>query len=156
MATGSLGQGLGVSAGMAYCGKYIEKASYRVYCLMGDGEVAEGSVWEAASFASYYKLDNLVAIVDVNRLGQSQPTALQHDMETYRKRFDGFGFNAIVVDGHDIRAVYRALQTAKVTKDRPTALLCQTLKGGCGCVGRGRSLLRCAGFLCAGGRVPAC
>ena len=95
---------------------------------MGNGESAEGSVWEAASF-SHYKLDNLVAIVDVNRLGQSQPTALQHDMETYRKRFDAFGFNALVVDGHNIQEIYRALHTAKCTKDRPTALLCFTLKG---------------------------
>ena len=70
MATGSLGQGLGVACGMAYCGKYIDKASYRTYCLIGDGESAEGSIWEACSFASYYKLDNLVAIFDVNRLGQ--------------------------------------------------------------------------------------
>ena len=96
---------------------------------MGDGESAEGSVWEAASFSSHYKLDNLVAIVDVNRLGQSQPTALQHDMEIYRKRFDAFGFNALVVDGHDIQEIYRALQIAKLTKGRPTALLCLTLKG---------------------------
>ena len=96
---------------------------------MGGGESAEGSVWEAASFFSHYKLDNLVAIVDVNRLGQSQPTALQHDMETYRKRFDAFGFNALVVDGHNIQEIYRALHTAKCTKDRPTALLCLTLKG---------------------------
>lgn len=69
---------------MAYVGKYIDKASYRVFCMMGDGETAEGAVWEAASFSSYYKLDNLVAIVDVNRLGQSQATALGHDVETYK------------------------------------------------------------------------
>eukprot|EP00731_Ephydatia_muelleri_P007594 Em0003g1842a len=121
VATDSLGQGLSVSAGMAYCGKYLDKASYRVYCLMGDGESAEGSVWEAAS-SSHYKLDNLVAIVDVNRLGQSQPTALQHDMETYRKRFDAFGFKALVVDGHNIQEIYRALHTAKCTKDHCPAV----------------------------------
>ena len=65
--------------------------SYRVYCLLGDGESAEGSVWEAMAFASYYKLDNLVCIIDVNRLGQSEPTSLQHDVETYRKRTEAFG-----------------------------------------------------------------
>lgn len=70
VATGSLGQGLSVSCGMAYCGKYVDKASYRTFCVIGDGESAEGSIWEACSFASYYKLDNLVAIFDVNRLGQ--------------------------------------------------------------------------------------
>lgn len=69
---------------------------------MGDGESAEGSVWEALHFASYYKLDNLCVIFDVNRLGQSEPTSLQHDMEVYRKRLDAFGFNALVVDGHDV------------------------------------------------------
>ena len=89
---------------------------------MGDGESAEGSVWEAASFSSHYKLDNLVAIVDVNRLGQSQPTALQHDMETYRKRFDALGFKALVVDGHNIQEIYRALHTAKCTKDHCPAV----------------------------------
>ncbi|KAF6775162.1 hypothetical protein AHF37_05832 [Paragonimus kellicotti] len=79
VATGSLGQGLSNAAGMAYVGKYIDKASYRVYCIVGDGEAAEGSIWEALAFASYYKLDNLVMILDVNRLGQSQATSLQHE-----------------------------------------------------------------------------
>lgn len=80
----------------------------RVYCLMGDGEAAEGSLWEAMHFASKYKLDNLVAILDVNRLGQSEPTALQHDMDTYRKRLEAFGFNALVVDGHDVEELCKA------------------------------------------------
>ena len=70
VATGSLGQGLGIGCGMAYCGKYVDKASYRIFCVIGDGESAEGSVWEACAFAGHYKLDNLVAIFDVNRLGQ--------------------------------------------------------------------------------------
>lgn len=81
---------------------YDDVVYFRVYCLIGDGESAEGSIWEALHFASYYKLDNLVAIFDINRLGQSEPTSLQHDMETYRKRLESFGFNAIVVDGHDV------------------------------------------------------
>lgn len=148
MATGSLGQGLGVAAGMAYCGKYYDKArsensasmstngkflmfscSYRVYCVMGDGESAEGSVWEAASFASYYKLDNLVAIIDVNRLGQSQPAALEHNTDIYRARMEAFGFNAIVVDGHDVEAVCRAFYDAETCKGKPTCLIAKTLKG---------------------------
>ncbi|XP_022200407.1 transketolase-like protein 2 isoform X1 [Nilaparvata lugens] len=127
--TGSLGQGLSVSCGMAYVGKYYDKASYRVYCLIGDGESAEGSIWEAMHFASYYKLDNLVAIFDVNRLGQSEPTSLQHDMEVYRKRAESFGFNAIVVDGHDVEELCKAFHAAANTKDKPTAVICKTFKG---------------------------
>lgn len=76
---------------MAYVGKYIDRASYRVYCIVGDGESAEGSIWEAMAFSSFHKLDNLVMILDVNRLGQSQATPLQHDLETYRKRAESFG-----------------------------------------------------------------
>ncbi|CAI9532496.1 unnamed protein product [Staurois parvus] len=91
VATGSLGQGLGAAAGMAYTGKYFDKASYRVYCLLGDGETSEGSVWEAMNFAGLYKLDNLTAIIDVNRLGQSDPAPLQHKVETYQKRCEAFG-----------------------------------------------------------------
>jgi len=75
---------------------------FSVYCLIGDGEAAEGSIWEALHFSSYYKLDNLCAIFDINRLGQSEPTSLQHNMEVYRKRLEAFGFNALVVDGHDV------------------------------------------------------
>ena len=74
----------------------------RTYCVIGDGESAEGSIWEALHFAGHYKLDNLVAIFDINRLGQSEPTSLQHNMEVYRKRLEAFGFLAIVVDGHDV------------------------------------------------------
>ena len=103
--------------------------SYRTFCLVGDGESAEGSVWEAANFASFYKLDNLVAIVDVNRLGQSDPTLLQHDMESYRKRWDAFGWNALVVDGHDVEALCRHFYEAEQVKGKPTVLICKTLKG---------------------------
>jgi transketolase len=129
VATGSLGQGLSCAAGMAYTAKHFDKASYRVYCLMGDGEAQEGSVWEAAHFASFYRLDNLVAIVDVNRLGQSQPTSLEHHMEVYQSRFAAFGWEAIVVDGHDINAVCAAFAKAASVKGRPTALLAKTYKG---------------------------
>jgi len=78
-----------------------------VYCLVGDGEMAEGAIWEALNFSSFYKLNNLCAIFDINRLGQSDPTSLQHDMETYRKRLESFGFNALVTDGHDIEELIK-------------------------------------------------
>ncbi|VVC33185.1 Transketolase, N-terminal,Transketolase C-terminal/Pyruvate-ferredoxin oxidoreductase domain [Cinara cedri] len=127
--TGSLGQGLSVACGMAYVGKYFDKSSYRTYCLLGDGESAEGSVWEALNFASFYNLDNLVVIVDINRLGQSGPTSLNHDMELYRQRFQSFGLNAIVVDGHDIEELTKAFHEASITKGKPTAILAKTYKG---------------------------
>lgn len=129
VATGSLGQGLGMAAGMAYTGKYFDKASYRVFCLMGDGESAEGSVMEAANFASHYNLDNLVGIVDVNRLGQSDPTCLQHDMDVYRNRWASYGWDTVVVDGHDVQAICSALTHAEHTKGKPTMILAKTFKG---------------------------
>ncbi|CAH0561995.1 unnamed protein product [Brassicogethes aeneus] len=127
--TGSLGQGLAIANGMAYVGKNYDKASYRVYCLVGDGESAEGSIWESVHFASYYKLDNLCLIFDVNRLGQSEPTSLGHDVDTYRKRLEAFGFHAIVVDGHDVEELNKAFHTAATTKGKPTAVVAKTLKG---------------------------
>lgn len=129
VATGSLGQGLSIAAGMAYVGKYIDKASYRTYCLIGDGESAEGSIWEALSFASFYKLDNLVAIFDVNRLGQSEATALGHNMQMYKARCEAFGFHTIIVNGHDVNELVNAFDEAARTKDKPTAILAQTYKG---------------------------
>jgi len=97
--------------------------------LMGDGESVEGSVWEAAEVARYHGLDNLCAIVDVNRLGQSDPTMLQHDLEGYRSRWTGFGWQALVVDGHDLLALLAAFDTAACTKGKPTVLLAKTFKG---------------------------
>ena len=129
MATGSLGQGLPAGVGLAFNAKSIDKTDYRTYVLMGDGESVEGSVWEAAEVARQAKLDNLCAIVDVNRLGQSDPTMLQHDMEAYRARWSGFGWHAIVVDGHDIRALVAAFAEAAKTKGQPTVLLAKTFKG---------------------------
>jgi len=128
-ATGSLGQGLSLAAGMAFVGKYLDKANYRVYCVCGDGEFAEGSVWEALAFGSYYKLDNLVNIIDINRLGQSEPTMYQHDMETYRRKVEAFGWNAIVVDGHDVPQLIDALNQASQTSGKPTCILAKTFKG---------------------------
>jgi transketolase len=129
MATGSLGQGLPVGIGIALNAKYLDKLDYRTYVLLGDGESVEGSVWEAAEVARHHQLDNLCAIVDVNRLGQSDPTMLQHDMEAYRSRWTGFGWHAIVVDGHDISALLAAFDEASRTKGKPTVLLARTFKG---------------------------
>ncbi|KAB7507189.1 Transketolase [Armadillidium nasatum] len=129
VATGSLGQGLSVACGMAYVGKYYDKSNYKVYCLIGDGESAEGSIWEAMSFAGVKKLNNLIAIFDINRLGQSEPTAFQHDMDVYKNRAESFGFITYVVDGHDIEALCKAFHEASQSKDKPTAILAKTLKG---------------------------
>lgn len=129
VATGSLGQGLSCAAGMAYTGKHFDKLDYRVYCIMGDGEVAEGSVWEAMNFAQHYQLDNLVAIFDVNRLGQSEATGLQHNMDIYKARCEAFGFHTIVVDGHCVKALQAAFAEARATKGKPTAIVMKTYKG---------------------------
>ncbi|NP_932336.3 transketolase-like protein 2 [Danio rerio] len=129
VATGSLGQGLGAACGMAYTGKYLDKSSYRVYCMLGDGECSEGSVWEAMAFASHYKLDNLVAILDVNRLGQSEPAPLQHNVNVYKERCEAFGFNTYVVDGHDVEELCKAMWHAEGVKGKPTAIVAKTFKG---------------------------
>ena len=128
VATGSLGQGLGAGVGMAFAAR-IDKRDYHTWVLQGDGETAEGSVWEAAETASYYKLKNLTVIVDVNRLGQSQATMLQHDMDTYKKRFAAFGWKVLVIDGHDMVQIVSALRKARRSKDQPTAILAKTIKG---------------------------
>src|SRR5690348_6499658 len=127
-ATGSLGQGLTVGAGLAI-GARMDKSPTRVYVLMGDGEMAEGQIWEAAAFAGHYKLDNLTAIADVNALGQSEPTMYRHDMEIYRKKFEAEGWETQVIDGHDVAAVLTALDQAKNTKGKPQAILARTIKG---------------------------
>ncbi|XP_063359242.1 transketolase-like protein 2 [Cydia amplana] len=127
--TGSLGQGLAVAAGMAYVGKYFDQTPYRVYCLVGDGEAAEGSIWESLHFASHYKLDNLVVIFDVNRLGQSEPTSLQHHVEVYDARLKSFGFHSLVVDGHDVTELVKAFDEAATVSGKPTALVAKTFKG---------------------------
>jgi len=97
--------------------------------LLKTGECAEGSVWEAFSFGSFYKLDNLCAIIDVNRLGQSDPTQLQHDLETYRKRLDAFGWHPIVVNGQSVSELLAAFDEASKTTDKPTCIIARTLKG---------------------------
>ncbi|XP_045320008.1 transketolase-like protein 2 [Leopardus geoffroyi] len=129
VATGSLGQGLGAACGMAYTGKYFDKASYRVFCLIGDGESSEGSVWEALAFASHYNLDNLVAVFDVNRLGQSGVTPLEHCTDIYQNRCEVFGWNTYLVDGHDVEALCQAFWQAAQVKNKPTAIVAKTFKG---------------------------
>jgi len=129
VATGSLGQGLSAATGMAFDAKVLRRSEQRVYVLMGDGESAEGSVWEAAQWAAFHKLNNLCATIDINRLGQSEPTMLQHDLETYRRRWEAFGWQALPVDGHDMAALLAAYRLASETTDRPTVVLARTLKG---------------------------
>src|SRR3954465_4219942 len=108
VATGSLGQGLSVGLGMALCAS-LDALDFRTYVLLGDGECSEGSVWEAASLAGVYKLKNLIALVDVNRLGQSEATAFGHHTEVYRDRFSAFGWRTVVIDGQNMQAVVDAL-----------------------------------------------
>lgn len=129
LATGSLGQGLPAGVGMALNAKRLDRSPARMYVLMGDGESVEGSVWEAAEVGQHYGLDNLCAIIDINRFGQSDPTMLQHDMEAYRARWSGFGWHAIVVDGHDISSLLTAFEEAAFTKGKPSIILARTLKG---------------------------
>lgn len=128
VATGSLGQGLPDAVGVAIAGRLIEHASYRVWVLCGDSEMAEGSIWEALDKAAYYQLSNLVAIVDVNRLGQRGPTELGWDLDTYARRVEAFGCRALIVDGHDVAAIDEAL-TEAAGSDRPTVVLARTRKG---------------------------
>jgi transketolase len=128
-ATGSLGQGLAVGVGLALNGQYLEQSDYRVYVLMGDGEIAEGSIWEAAALAAYYRLGNLVGIIDVNGIGQSQRTMYDHDTSVYHNRFIAFGWHTVTVDGHDMAAIVAALDQARDVKDRPTMIVACTLKG---------------------------
>jgi transketolase len=128
VATGSLGQGLPAGIGSALNARRI-KSDYRTYVLMGDGETAEGSVWEAAEAANHFKLDNLVGITDVNRLGQSRPTMWQHDMEALARRWRAFGWHAIVIDGHNLDAILDAYTEARARKGQPTMILAKTFKG---------------------------
>jgi len=128
--TGSLGQGLSVGVGMALNGKYLDKVNYKTYVLLGDSEMAEGSVWEAMQLASFYKLNNLIGILDVNRLGQSRETMLGYDVVTYKKRISSFGWETIVVkNGHSINEITRAFKKAIKTKDKPVMIIAKTIKG---------------------------
>jgi transketolase len=128
VATGSLGQGICAGVGIALNARRI-KSDYRTYVLLGDGESAEGSVWEAADAGSLDRLDNLCGITDVNALGQSGPTMWRHDMEQFARRWRAFGWHAIVIDGHDLDAILDAFAEARRTKGLPTMILARTIKG---------------------------
>ncbi|MEP6914218.1 MAG: transketolase, partial [Acidobacteriota bacterium] len=128
VATGSLGQGICAAIGTALNARRIG-SDYRTYVLLGDGEMAEGSVWEAANLGLFYKLDNLCAVIDVNGLGQSQHTQFGHHMDEIAGRWTAFGWHAIVVDGHDVPQLMKAFAEARATKGQPTMLLARTVKG---------------------------
>src|SRR5438046_1289060 len=129
VATGSLGQGLPYGVGMALAGKKLDRLPFRVWVLCGDSEIAEGSQWEAFEHAAYYELDNLVAILDVNRLGQRGETMHGWDLDSYAKRAEAFGWHAIEVDGHDVEAIDRAYAEAAETTGKPTVVVARTIKG---------------------------
>ena len=126
-ATGSLGQGLSIGVGMALAAK-LQKRNYRTYVLLGDSECTEGSVWEAIQIAAYYNLNNLCAIVDINKLGQRGETMLGHHTDIYKKRFESFGWQTIVVDGHNISEILKCLARARKSS-KPCAILAKTIKG---------------------------
>ena len=130
MTTGSLGQGLSAANGMALSSK-LDSRGYRVYCILGDGELQEGQVWEAAMTAEKYQLDNLCVIVDANELQLTDSTMNvkginYNDIE---QKFRAFGFQTVVIDGHNIESIIRALTIAEMTKGKPTAIICKTIKG---------------------------
>lgn len=129
VATGSLGQGLPIGVGVALAGKYLDKLPYHVWVLLGDSEMAEGSQWEALDHASYYKLDNLVAIIDVNRLGQRGETMHGWNTTLYAERAEAFGWNAIVIDGHNFEEINQAFARAVLTNGIPTVIIARTIKG---------------------------
>ena len=129
VATGSLGQGLPIGVGIGLCGKYLDKLPYRIWVLLGDSETAEGSVWEAFDHASHYQLDNLVAIIDVNRLGQRGETELGWNTAAYEARAKAFGWNAIVIDGHNYDEINAAFSQAMEGNSVPTVIIAKTMKG---------------------------
>jgi transketolase len=129
VATGSLGQGLPIGAGVALAGKRLDRLPYRVWCLCGDSEMAEGSMWESIQHSGWEGLDNLIAIIDVNRLGQTRETMLGWDTDGYVRRLEAFGWHAIAIDGHDVDAIEAAYAAAESTTGQPTAIVARTKKG---------------------------
>lgn len=129
-ATGSLGHGLSVGLGMALNAKYLDHLPYRTFVLLGDSEMSEGSVWEAIQLAAHYRLDNLIGILDVNRLGQRGPTMYGYDLAAYQKRLAAFGWHTVVVNnGHDLKALSAAYEKALGLKDKPVMIIAKTVKG---------------------------
>jgi len=129
VATGSLGQGLPISVGVALAGKYLDKLPFHVWALCGDSELAEGSIWEAVDKAGYYGLSNLTAIFDVNRLGQRGETEYGWNLEVYRQRAEAFGAHPVVIDGHDVEQIDAALSNARGAVGKPTVVIARTIKG---------------------------
>jgi transketolase len=129
VATGSLGQGLPIGVGIALAGKRLDRLPYRTWVLCGDSEMAEGSMWEAFEHAAFYELDNLTAIIDVNRLGQRGETMHGWDLDSYVERARAFGWHTIAIDGHDVEKIDRAYAEAIATEGRPTAIVARTVKG---------------------------
>jgi transketolase len=129
VATGSLGQGLPIGVGVALAGKRLDRLPYRVWVLCGDSEMAEGSMWEAFEHAAFYGLDNLTAVIDVNRLGQTGETMHGWDLDSYARRATAFGWHAIEIDGHDVDAIDAAYAEAVSTTGRPTVVVARTKKG---------------------------
>jgi transketolase len=127
--TGSLGQGLSIGVGMALNAKYLDKLPYRTYVLLGDSEMAEGSVWEAIQIATHYKLDNLVGILDVNRLGQRGETMYGHDLNAYASRISSFGWETILIDGHSFPEILNAYKESLFTTGKPVMIIAKTIKG---------------------------
>lgn len=127
--TGSLGQGLSIGVGMALNAKYIDKLFYKTFVLLGDSEMSEGSQWEAMQIASYYKLDNLIGILDVNRLGQRGETMYGHNLEAYRRRISSFDWETIIVDGHSLSEIAQSYRKAVHSKDKPVMIIAKTIKG---------------------------
>jgi transketolase len=129
VATGSLGQGLPIGVGAAIAGKRLDRLPFRVWVICGDSEMAEGSMWEAIEHAAFYELDNLTAIIDVNRLGQRGETMHGWDLSSYTERLRAFGWHAIEIDGHDVEQIDAAYREAESTSGRPTAVVAKTIKG---------------------------
>lgn len=128
-ATGSLGQGLSIGLGMALNAKYLDRLPYRTFVLLGDSEMAEGSQWEALQIAAHYRLDNLVGILDVNRLGQRGETMYGHDLAAYERRIAPFGWKTLLLDGHSFAEILSALEEARRGDGRPVMLIARTIKG---------------------------
>jgi transketolase len=129
VATGSLGQGLPIGVGVAIAGKRLDRLPFRVWVICGDSEMAEGSMWEAIEHAAFYELDNLTAIIDVNRLGQRGETMHGWDLSSYSDRLRAFGWQAIEIDGHDVEQIDAAYREAESTTGKPTAIVAKTIKG---------------------------
>lgn len=129
VATGSLGQGLSIGLGIALSAKYLDRLSFKTYVLLGDSEMSEGSQWESIQLAAYYELNNLIGIIDVNRLGQRGETMYGRDVEAYRRRIGAFGWETIVIDGHSLAEVIAAYKQANQVKDRPVMIIAKTVKG---------------------------